>query len=159
VDWTRSRRRWRRTGLSGPPAAPDMQPLLSKAARGLRALRGLAGGPRAGVRRVNLALQGGGAHGAFTWGVLDRLLEDERIAFDGISGTSAGAMNATVLASGLALGGRDGARRALAGFWRRVAEAAALGPLQPGPFDRLGVGGEHYWDGGYAGNPATFPLI
>ena len=61
---------------------------------------------------VNLALQGGGSHGAFTWGVLDRLLEDRRLAFDGITATSAGAVNAVVLADGLALGGREGARNA-----------------------------------------------
>ena len=85
---------------------------------------------------VNLALQGGGAHGAFTWGVLDRLLEDERIGFDGISATSAGAMNAAVLAYGLAMGGRDGAKKALACFWRRVSHAAAFGPLQPTLLDR-----------------------
>ena len=60
------------------------------------------------VKTVNLALQGGGAHGAFAWGVLDRLLEDERIAFEGVSATSAGAMNAVVLAYGLAEGGRAG---------------------------------------------------
>ena len=69
---------------------------------------------------VDLALQGGGSHGAFTWGVLDRLLEDETLAIDGISGTSAGALNAAVLASGWAEGGRDGARAALGAFWRDV---------------------------------------
>ncbi|TAL16581.1 MAG: patatin-like phospholipase family protein, partial [Aquabacterium sp.] len=71
---------------------------------------------------VNLALQGGGAHGAFTWGVLDALLEDGRVAFDGISGTSAGAMNAVALADGWMRGGREGARQALAGFWQEVAQ-------------------------------------
>lgn len=206
------------------------------------------------LKWINLALQGGGAHGAFAWGVLDRLLDDERIAFDGISATSAGAFNATVLAYGLAAGGRDGARRALAGFWRRVAHLAALGPLQstfrqqttssaaldssptyvlfdlltrllspyqlnpfnyhplravldetvdfeqlrkahcplrlflsatnvrtgkirtfdndeigidsvlasaclPYLFQAVQIDGEHYWDGGYMGNPAIFPLI
>lgn len=72
---------------------------------------------------VNLALQGGGAHGAFTWGVLDALLEDGRLAFEGVSGTSAGAMNAVVLAQGLMAGGRDGARQALREFWTAVAES------------------------------------
>ena len=72
--------------------------------------------------RINLALQGGGAHGAFTWGVLDALLEDESIDFDGVSGTSAGAMNAACLAHGLLHGGRDGARRALADFWLAMAD-------------------------------------
>ena len=70
---------------------------------------------------ISLALQGGGAHGAFTWGVLDHLLEDGRTGFEGISGTSAGAMNAVVLAHGLNDGGRDGARAALHRFWSSVA--------------------------------------
>ena len=73
------------------------------------------------TQTINLALQGGGAHGAFTWGVLDQLLEDGRIDFEGVSGTSAGAMNAVVLAHGLMTGGRDGARDALQDFWTRVA--------------------------------------
>lgn len=71
-------------------------------------------------RRIDLALQGGGSHGAFTWGVLDALLEDGRLQFDGVSGTSAGAMNAAVLACGWARGGADGAREALASFWHAV---------------------------------------
>jgi NTE family protein len=70
---------------------------------------------------INLALQGAGAHGAFTWGVLDRLLEDERVEIEGVSGTSSGAMNAVALAHGLMVGGRDGARQALADLWDRVA--------------------------------------
>ena len=89
------------------------------------------------TKTVNLALQGGGAHGAFAWGVLDRLLEDERIAFEGVSATSAGAMNAVVLAYGLAEGGREGARKALHQFWLRISHAAALSPLQPSVLDRL----------------------
>lgn len=76
---------------------------------------------RSSQQTVNLALQGGGAHGAFTWGVLDQLLEDGRIEFEGVSGTSAGAMNAVVLAHGLNSGGRDGARVELEKFWTRVA--------------------------------------
>jgi len=71
-------------------------------------------------RRLNLALQGGGAHGAFTWGVLDRLLDDESVQFEGLSGSSAGAMNAVVLADGWLKGGCAGAREALAGFWSEV---------------------------------------
>ncbi|MEE2693100.1 MAG: patatin-like phospholipase family protein [Pseudomonadota bacterium] len=93
--------------------------------------------PDAQTKVVNLALQGGGAHGAFAWGVLDRLLEDERIAFDGVSATSAGAMNAAVLAYGLASGGREGARTALANFWRRVAHAGMASPLQPTMYEKL----------------------
>jgi NTE family protein len=73
---------------------------------------------------VDLALQGGGSHGAFTWGVLDRLLEDDTLEFDGVSGTSAGALNAAVLATGLAEGGRAGARGALQAFWLDVGGAA-----------------------------------
>jgi len=91
----------------------------------------------AATKTINLALQGGGAHGAFTWGVLDRLLEDGRVAFEGVSATSAGAMNATVMAYGLSQGGREGARRALASFWRRVAHAGLTSPLQPTFFDRV----------------------
>ena len=71
---------------------------------------------------VNLALQGGGSHGAFTWGVLDRLLEDERVAIEGISGASAGALNGAILAYGLTSGGREAARRALSRFWTGVAD-------------------------------------
>jgi NTE family protein len=86
---------------------------------------------------VDLALQGGGAHGAFTWGVLDRLLEEPWLAIDGISGTSAGAMNAAVLADGHAAGGTAGARAALDDFWRRVSRAALLSPLRRTPLDVL----------------------
>ena len=87
------------------------------------------------TKSINLALQGGGAHGAYTWGVLDRLLEDERIAIEAISGTSAGAMNAVVLADGLVRDGREGARAALAAFWRAVSEAARGSPIQRSPVD------------------------
>jgi NTE family protein len=89
------------------------------------------------VRTINLALQGGGAHGAFTWGVLDRLLDEKDLAFEGLSATSAGAMNAAAFAYGLAVDGREGARKALAGYWKRVSDAARLGPLQPNAIDRM----------------------
>ena len=186
------------------------------------------------VKRVNLALQGGSSHGAFSWGVLDRLLEESRIEVEGISATSAGAMNAVVMAHGLTTGGRECAREALEEFWDGVARISApfgalqlfevlsrfLSPYQLNPFNynplrqlirqiidferlrqesaiklfvsatnvRTGkikvftdkeitedcvlasaclpllyqaveVDGEHYWDGGYMGNPALFPLI
>lgn len=75
---------------------------------------------------VTLALQGGGSHGAFTWGVLDRLLEDGRIGIEGLSGASAGAMNAVVLAHGYTQGGRDGAREALTKFWESVSTRDTL---------------------------------
>ena len=84
---------------------------------------------------VNLALQGGGAHGAFTWGVIDRLLEDGRIHIEAISGTSAGAMNAVVAADGLMRGGEEGARAALARFWKAVSDAGRMSPIQRGPLD------------------------
>ena len=87
--------------------------------------------------RIDLALQGGGAHGAFTWGVLDRLLEEPWLKLEGISGTSAGAMNAAVLAHGHADGGAEGARAALELFWRKVSEAARFSPFQRGPLDIL----------------------
>jgi NTE family protein len=186
------------------------------------------------VKCINLALQGGSAHGAFTWGVLDRLLEEPRIEMDGVSATSAGAMNAAVMAHGLTTGGRKGAREALEEFWHGVARVSApfgvlqlfevmsrfVSPYQLNlfnynplrqligqviDFERLRQGsavklflsatnvrtgkikvftdkeitadcvlasaclpflyqaveieGEHYWDGGYMGNPALFPLI
>lgn len=209
------------------------------------------------TRTVNLALQGGGAHGAFTWGVLDALLEDGRIAIEGISGTSAGAMNAAAYSFGYEQGGRSGARAMLEDFWKRTSEQGAAGVGVPDPFGHwlrsphagwnldwspayvgfdvmsrflspyqfnplnysplrtvveqaidfvrlnacqrtklfvsatnvrtgkirvfethevtadvllasaclpylfqaIEIGGEHYWDGGYMGNPAIFPLI
>ena len=198
-------------------------------------------------RLLNLALQGGGAHGAFTWGVLDALLEDGRVAFDGLSGTSAGAMNAVVMAQGWMDGGREGARAALRRFWTTLGDTmppgvtredidggvhlapmvklwmawahyvtpAQFNPLDVNPlralladqvdFERLRrnapfrlfvaathadsgrlrlfdarelsidavlasgclpsvfhaprIDGQTYWDGGYAGNPAVFPLL
>lgn len=86
---------------------------------------------------IDLALQGGGSHGAFTWGVLDRLLEEPWLHIAAISGTSAGAMNAAVLADGWLEGGAEGARNALDHYWQRVSRAAAFSPLQRSPFDRL----------------------
>src|SRR4051794_31729214 len=86
---------------------------------------------------VDLALQGGGAHGAFTWGALDRLLEESWLQIDGISGTSAGAMNAAVLADGYAEGGARAARAALETFWRKVSNAARFSPFQRGPLDLM----------------------
>ncbi len=197
---------------------------------------------------VNLALQGGGAHGALTWGVLDALLEDGRLQLEAISGTSAGAMNAVVLAYGMLEGGNEGARAALEKYWTAVAEAMPLAattsagdgqgvaltpafksmlrwanyfsPERLNPYDRnpvrdiinaqidferlrahgriklfvaathansgklrvfrspeitadailasaclptmnraVEIDGEPYWDGGYAANPAVFPLF
>lgn len=199
-------------------------------------------------KSVSLALQGGGSHGAFTWGVLDVLLQDGRLHIDGISGASAGAMNAVLLGQGFAqhpgdpAAAREAARQALAQFWRKIAQmgeasklqrgwaqmwlagwqmrAGALAPNQFNPTDinplrnlladsvdfkqlaklntpqiyvsathvntgkaeifsgqRLSesavmasaclpmmfraveIDGEHYWDGGYSGNPALHPLI
>src|SRR5262245_27855796 len=86
---------------------------------------------------IDLALQGGGAHGAFTWGVLDRLLEEPWLRIDGISGTSAGAMNAAVLADGFARDGADGARAALETYWRSVSDAARFSPFRRSPLDVL----------------------
>ncbi|NHQ75564.1 patatin-like phospholipase family protein [Roseovarius gahaiensis] len=206
-------------------------------------------------KRINLALQGGGAHGAFTWGVLDRLLTDDDIEIAGISGTSAGALNGAALKSGLLEGGRDGARANLDWLWSqmgavqdmrmpdwmaagfpapgmmsaalqasapflaadalsRVVSPYAYGPFYQNPLERIvrqfhydtvcaesgpklfvgatnvhngkirvfsgdeistdsilasaclptlfqavEIEGAHYWDGGYTGNPALFPLF
>ena len=91
----------------------------------------------ANTKTINIALQGGGAHGAFAWGVLDQLLEDGRLEIDGISGTSAGSMNAVVLAYGMHTGGPDGARAALENFWKAVSDAAErYSPVRAWPWER-----------------------
>jgi NTE family protein len=103
------------------------------------------------VKPVSLALQGGGAHGAFTWGVLDYLLEDGRLAIEAITGASAGSMNAVVLFEGWLEGGRDGAREQLRTFWQRVSLDGGLSPVQRSLFDRMlsfwSIGGAatHLW--------------
>lgn len=103
-------------------------------------------------KSINLGLQGGGAHGAFTWGVLDRILEDGRLEIDGVSGTSAGAMNGVVMAAGLVRGGPDQAREDLERFWRTVSHDTRLNPLQRSLFDVL----MSHWGLGY--NPALMAL-
>src|SRR5919108_4380939 len=100
-----------------------MKTLLSKLRRAGRK-------PASNRKKINLGLQGGGAHGAFTWGILDYLLEDERIDIEGISGTSAGAVNAVMLADGLARGGPQEARRRLADFWRAASRDGNLTDLE-----------------------------
>jgi len=96
-------------------------------------------------RPLDLALQGGGSHGAFTWGVLDRLLEEESIEFSAISGTSAGALNAAVLATGHGRGGREGARAALRDFWADVSRAGAV--FSPFAKAQGGLGSSIGWQG------------
>jgi len=96
---------------------------------------------KADRKPIKLALQGGGSHGAFTWGVLDRLLADGRLEIEAVVGTSAGAMNAAVLVDGLIAGGPEEARRRLDVFWEGVGAMAAFSPLQPTPLDlMLGAG-------------------
>jgi NTE family protein len=97
----------------------------------------LFGNGAARTKRINLALQGGAAYGAFTWGVLDHLLEDGRLSIEGVSGTSAGAVNAVMLADGLARGGREEARKRLAEFWRAASLAGRLPGPQRAVMDRL----------------------
>ena len=89
------------------------------------------------IKSINLALQGGGSHGAFTWGVLDRLFEEDRLWIEAISGTSAGAMNAVVASQGMYDNGADGAREALADFWSQVSKAGASSPIKRTPLDML----------------------
>jgi NTE family protein len=101
-----------------------------------------------GNKRVNLALQGGGSHGAFTWGVLDFLLEDGRLDVEAITGTSAGAMNAAVFAEGYRDDDRAGARHALHRFWQSMSQESALAPVQRQFFDNFFKG----WN--YDGSPA-----
>jgi len=90
----------------------------------------MAQASRPTAKAINLALQGGGSHGAFTWGVLDALLADGRLRIEAISATSAGSLNAVALADGLRRGGPEGARQALAGLWQAVAAAGRLTPWQ-----------------------------
>lgn len=93
------------------------------------------------VKIINLAIQGGGAHGAFGWGVIDRLLEDERIHIEGISGTSAGSMNAVILAYGMLIGGREGAKKKLHQFWQDVSTAGKMySPCQQLPWEQFWYG-------------------
>jgi NTE family protein len=107
--------------------------VISLLARALGGERQRANGPK----RVNLALQGGGAYGAFTWGVIDHLLEDGRLGVEGISGTSAGAVNAVMLADGLRRGGSEEARKRLADFWKAASLGGDLPPLQRAVLNRL----------------------
>ena len=101
-----------------------------------RKVRRTRSSSRSQSKKISLGLQGGGAHGAFTWGVLDRLFEDGRLDIEGIVGTSAGAMNAAVAASGLRQGGKEGAREQLSAFWQATSKAAKFSPIQPSPLDQ-----------------------
>jgi NTE family protein len=109
--------------------------MIGRARRRERPTGGLAG-PKA-QKTVALALQGGGAHGAFTWGVLDALLEDGRLAIEAVTGASAGAMNAVVLVEGWLAGGIDGARSALETFWRRTSIDSSFSTAQRGLLSQL----------------------
>jgi NTE family protein len=108
------------------------------------------------VKAINLALQGSGSHGAFTWGVLDRLVEEERIAIEGISATSAGATNGAIFAYGLATGGREGAKRALHDFWKRISDA---GQPKPVPTDDFEKQVEEFWNDTWKIMKSFFPLL
>jgi NTE family protein len=112
------------SGEGGPAAGDLSQPLGPPPASGPKKL-------------INLALQGGGAHGAFTWGVLEHLLEDGRLQFEGVSGTSAGAVNAILLADGLARGGPQEAQKRLAEFWRAASVGGSLPAMQQAVIERL----------------------
>ncbi|MCA0429905.1 MAG: patatin-like phospholipase family protein [Bacteroidetes bacterium] len=89
------------------------------------------------IKKIDLALQGGGAHGAYSWGVIDRLLDEPKIEIDGICGTSAGAMNGVCTIYGLSKGGRNLAKHTLVKFWHKISEAGKLSPLQPTWFDKM----------------------
>ncbi len=91
---------------------------------------------KSGKKKIAVALQGGGSHGAYTWGVLDALLENENISIEGISGTSAGAMNATACAQGIIRGGNEEARNMLRQYWDKIGEAGKNGFLQPFPWNK-----------------------
>src|SRR5215213_3493824 len=108
-------------------------PSRSEAASGRSAFKPARGK----ARHLSLALQGGGSLGAFTWGVLDRLLEAADLTFDAISGASAGAVNAVVRAAGLLVGGKPEARRRLDHFWERSSQMARRTLVQPRPFSSI----------------------
>src|SRR4051812_33286533 len=101
--------------------------------------------PKNNRKRLNLALQGGGAHGAFTWGVLDRLMRDGRIFIDGISGTSAGAMNGVVFTDGFIKNGRMGAIDSLHAFWKAISERALMSSSSAF-MPWLNPGGQNRWN-------------
>jgi NTE family protein len=100
-------------------------------------------------KRLSVALQGGGSHGAFTWGVLDRFLEEENLHLDGFCGTSAGAMNATVLAYGLMEGGKEKARELLRKFWQQISESSRFSLLQPTWLDKANSKGNMDYSPGF----------
>ena len=116
-----------------------MEKTAERTPPGAKAPTSSSGTPRApsGVRRISVALQGGGSHGAFTWGILDRLLEDERIVIEAVSGTSAGAMNAAALVAGFAKDGAQGARQALDAFWHTSSDYARFSPIRRTFADRM----------------------
>lgn len=111
-----------------------------------------------GVKAINLALQGGGSHGAYTWGVLDALLEDGRVRFEGVTATSAGSMNAVIMMDGIMKGGADGARQGLENFWRRVSQNGMFFDPSPeafqsfNPFRAMIRSGENAFSQGVMGN-------
>lgn len=115
----------------------DIKPEAAPGAGPRKPTRTRAAPCRPGAKRISLALQGGGAHGAFTWGVLDRLLEDDRLQIEGVCGTSAGAMNAVALVYGLTVGGREGGRASLRRFWKMVGDNGRTSFLQPSWLDRM----------------------
>ena len=103
----------------------------------------MAAGAPTNRKKINLALQGGGAHGAFTWGVLDHLLADGRLAIEGISGASAGAMNAIMLADGLARGGPQEAQKRLAELGQEIPPREQQTPEALGAFQKAEI--ERWW--------------
>ncbi len=109
-------------------------------------------GLRTPASRLNLALQGGGAHGAFTWGVLDALIEEPGVAFEGLSGSSAGAMNAVILADGWMKGGREGARQGLADFWTFIGTQMHAGMVSQGQGESIGLSASSKWLASWAGH-------
>ena len=123
--------------MSGTRMTPSPSPMPGRPRATVSALADWWRALRAAPVPLSLALQGGGAHGAFTWGVLDRLLEDPRIEFDGLSGSSAGAMNAVLLADGWLKGGREGARQSLSAFWTTIGQQMTAAMVTQGETDAI----------------------
>jgi len=121
--------------------APAKKPIKKPAAKPAKKSAAKKPAARKPVNKhINFALQGGGSHGAYSWGVLERFLEEEDLTIEAISGTSAGAMNAAVLVNGYAKGGRQGAIDLLEKFWRRISDAAAFSPMAKSPVERMITG-------------------
>ena len=125
----------KKAAASVKPASKSARPVVAPPGAATRIANKLKPRPSSAPKKINMALQGGGAHGAFGWGVMDKFLEDGRVEIEGLSGTSAGSMNAVVYAYGK-LKGNDGARQALHDFWKAISDAGQKFAVKRMPWDQ-----------------------